>query len=105
MDRFYNNDPEPEFPFDDEDEDEEMDRENPTTLYIDEDSLIEAMHMDLAQSELNHHLIGKAIEIASNSFFWRFKSTKTRMKDIEEIYRTLLRITEEEEEEIPDGDL
>lgn len=100
MDRFYNNDPEPEFPFDDDED--EMDE--PSTVYIDEDSLIEAMHMDLAQSELNHHLIGKAIEIASNSFFWRFKSTKTKLKDIEEIYRTLLRITEDSEE-MPDASL
>lgn len=102
MERFYDNDPdkekEPFFGSDDDDEDGE-ELEGEVTAFIDQQGIIDVMHMDLAQTELNQQLLSKAVEIASQSWFWRFKSTETRMNEIETIYKRLIRLTEEPEEE------
>ena len=66
--------------------------------YISTDDFVEIMHMDLAQTELNQHLLGKAIDIAQGSFFWRFRSTTSKMHTIKRIYNDLLDMTEDKEE-------
>ena len=103
MERYYDNDPEDEKePFfgsgddnddDEDDDDEEMEAE--AIAYIDQQSIIDVMNMDLAQSELNHDLLSKAIKIARQNWLWFFKSTDTRLNEIEKIYKRLLKLTEE----------
>lgn len=95
MERFFNNDEEPDFSQFQEG-DEEGDEGQEESLYVDQDGLLEVMHVDLAQNELNQGLISKAISIAEKSWFWSFRSTKSKMKEIEEIYQQLLRLTEQE---------
>lgn len=93
VERFYHSDDE-EFPFDDEDI-----GDADTTAYVDQDGLLEVMHMDLAQSELNQLLLEKAIALAEKSFFWRFRSTKSKMTEIGSIYKQLLSMTEQQEKD------
>lgn len=99
MKRFFSEDPEndPEFQFQDDDfEDYEEDGE---VGYIDSNEILEVMQMDLAQTELNQHLISKAMEIAKQNFWWRFKNTAYKMAEIEKIYQRLVAMTEIEDEE------
>lgn len=91
MERFFNGDDEPEQFFDDEDENEE------NVTYVDQEGLLEVMQMDLTQNELNQALLAQAISVAEKSFFWRFRSTASKMKEIGEIYKTLMEMTNEEE--------
>lgn len=106
MERFYDNDPDKEKePFfggkdddDDHDDDDMDDVEVDAIGFIDQQGIIDVMHVDLAQSELNQHLLQQAVEIAKQGWFWGFKSTETRMKEIEEIYKRLLKLTEETDE-------
>jgi hypothetical protein len=100
--RYFGEDPEEEKQFNfedgiyDEDEDEEGEE---NVAYMTTDDFMGMMQMDLAQTELNQHLLGKAIEIAQQSFFWRFRSTAWKMQTIKRIYRDLVEMTEDEEED------
>jgi len=113
MERFFSNDPDetPDaFHFDDdqygedyEDDEEEMEA---ITYMTSTEGIAAMMQMDIAQSELNQHLLEKAIKIARESLFWRFRATSWKMKEIEKIYRQLLKLTEDEEQEgDPDAEL
>ena len=101
MKRFFSEDPEndPEFQFKDDDfENEYEDGEEEIVGYIDSSEILEVMQMDLAQTELNQHLLSKAMEIAKQNFWWRFKSTAYKMSEIEKIYHKLMDMTEDGEE-------
>lgn len=84
--------------FGDSDDDDDFEDEEEGIAFIDQQGIIDVMQMDLAQVELNQQLLGKAMEIAKQNWLWYFKSANTRMKDIEMIYQSLLRITERDEE-------
>ena len=92
MERFFDNNDESEQFFEEDDEQEHV-------AYVDQDGLLEVMQMDLTQTELNQALLAKAIAIAEKSFFWRFRSTASKMREIHEIYMTFYEMTKEEEEE------
>ena len=96
VERFYNNEDDEQFSFEDDTfEDEYEETEGDAIAYVDSDDLISMMNMEIAQSELSHHLLSKAIEIAKQSFFWSFRSTATKMKEIKKIYQDLIEMTEE----------
>ena len=107
MERYYNEDTDDKDkePFfgdgddDDDDEDGEEIMEGEAMAFIDQQGLIDVMHMDLAQTELNQHLLSKAIEIAEKSWFWCFRSSDYKMKEIEAIYKRLVKLTADESEE------
>jgi hypothetical protein len=97
MERFYNNNS------DDEDKEESYfgddvydDEEIEQISYIDHQGILNVMQMDMAQSELNQHLLEKAITIAKSGWFWGFKSTLDRLNEIEMIYKKLFSITVDE---------
>lgn len=112
MERFFDNDPDdtPDaFHFDDdygEDYEEDEEEMEAITYMTSTDGIAAMMQMDIAQSELNQHLLDKAMKIAQENFFWRFRSTSWKMKEIEAIYKQLLKMTEDDEEEgDPDAEL
>lgn len=100
MERFYDNeddDKDNESFFGSEDmydEDDDLDHMTPVG-FIDPNGMLEVMHMDLAQTELNQHLLSKAIEIAKSSWLWRFKDTQKRLEELEIIYRKLMSMTDD----------
>lgn len=96
MERFFNNDEGSNQFFEDDDDENEEEQED-AVAYVDQEGLLEVMQMDLAQNELNQDLLAKAISIAEKSLFWRFRSTKSKMKEIQEIYKELVDMTNEEE--------
>lgn len=104
MERFYNdhngnkddNQNDPSFFGDDFDDDEIMDAE--VVGYINQQGMIDVMHMDLAQTELNQELLDKSVDISKGSWFWMFMTTEDRLDDIERIYRRLLKMTDENSE-------
>jgi tRNA A37 threonylcarbamoyladenosine modification protein TsaB len=104
VERYYNkddddDDEEPFFGSDgDEDDEDEEDEDGEAIAYIDQQSIIDVMQLDLAQTELNHQLLDRAHKIAKQNWFWWFKSADTRMKEIEDIYRRLVKLTEKPEE-------
>jgi Uma2 family endonuclease len=93
VERYFNNEDESEQFFEDDDDNEEH------VAYVDQDGLLEVMQMDLTQNELNQALLAQAISVAEKSFFWRFRSTSSKMKEIGEIYKKLMEMTQEEGEE------
>lgn len=105
--RYFGEEPEDEqqFSFDDGYNDDDEDEDTEGVAYIDPSDFVDMMQMDLAQTELNQHLLGKAIDIAQQSLFWRFRSTAWKMHTIKKIYRDLLEMTEiSEEDESKEGE-
>lgn len=103
MERFYNNndehDDEKESFFGSEDDDnfDDEDAVDEAIGFIDQQSILEVMQMDLTQSELNQNLLAKAIEFAKSKWFWSFKSNESRLKEIEMIYKRFSEMTESEQ--------
>lgn len=84
MERWYNEESSEEPYFEPEGEDGEG------VSYLDQESLLNVMQMDLAQKQMNQDLIDQAVGIAEKSWFWSFKSAANKMKEIETIYRSLV---------------
>lgn len=95
MERFYNNEDDEQSQFEDDNFEDEYEEGEEAIAYVDSDDLISMMNMEIAQSELNQHLLSQAIGIAKQSFFWRFRSTETKLKEIKKIYQELIEMTEE----------
>lgn len=110
MKRFYDDEPDKERePFfgsnDDDDDDDDYNEE--TIAFIDQQGMVDMMQMDLAHTELNQQLIDKAINVAKQSWLWGFRSAAFKVKEIEVIYNSLLKLTEKKEppkEEEEDND-
>lgn len=100
MERFYDNDPDKERePFfgsnnnnedDEDDDDDEDDEDDEVTSFIDQQGMVDIMHMDLAQTELNHQMVAQAIDLAKQSWFWTCRSSASKMTEIEKIYKRLI---------------
>ena len=113
MERFFDNDPDetPDaFHFDDDhygdDYEDEDDEDMEAISYMTStDGITAMMQMDLAQSELNQHLLEKAMKIARQNLFWIFKDSSWKIQEIEKIYKKLLKLTEDEEEGNTDANL
>lgn len=99
MERYYDNNSEDDAePFFGESEEENND-EIEEAIFVDSNNIVEMLHIELAQTELNQQLMAQAVEIAKQSWFWCFKSAQTRMNEIEMIYKRLLTIADDEKEE------
>ena len=102
MKRFYDEDPdkerEPFFGSNNDDDEDDDDFSEETITFIDQQGMVDMMHMDLAHTELNQQLIDKAITIAKQNWFWGFRSAAFKIKEIEEIYGSLLKLTEKKDE-------
>lgn len=97
MERFFNEDPDKDnesFFGNNDDDDDDGIMEGEVIGFIDQQGILDAMHMDLQEIELNQNLLGRAIEIAESHWLWRFKSHATKLAEIEEIYHQLIKMTE-----------
>lgn len=99
MKRFFDNDPDnnPEqFRFDDDyfnhEFDGEYDEDSESIAYIDTNGLIDMLQLDIAQAELDQKLLQKAIEVASSSLFWKWKSVEKKSQAIDHAYAELAKI-------------
>lgn len=99
MERFYNNedDDQDDESFFGSEDDFDDDLAADVVGYIDQQGILDVMQMDLAQTELNQHLLSKAIEIAKGGWFWAFKSTERRLSEVEAVYKRLAIMTGEDE--------
>ncbi len=50
--------------------------------------LIEAIKLQVIQKELNYAILGKTVKYLEKTWFWRFKSLKTKLDLIVETYQT-----------------
>jgi hypothetical protein len=102
MERFYDNEEENDDdrdsffnsnePYDGEDLEEEV------VGYIDQKGILDVMHMDLTQSQLNQNILSKAIEICKGSWFWSFKKTEDKLEEINMAFKKLMSMTAEYDE-------
>lgn len=97
MRRFYSEEPNDDDDFNIHDEEYEMMNDGSYPYSLGEEHIIGAMQFEIAEQEMNFELMSKSIDVASSSFFWKFKSSKSKLKDIELIYNELKRIREEED--------
>jgi hypothetical protein len=105
MERFYNEEDDDEDeknaffgPNSNEDDDDDLDEE--VVGYIDKQGIIDVMNMDLVQTKLNQHLLGKAIEIAKGNWFWFMKSNNQKIEEISSIFNKLCTIIDDYEKGI-----
>lgn len=113
MERFYNEESDEEknsfFNSDDDDDDDDDDE---LVGYMDQEGILNVMQIDIAEAELQHDLLGKAMQIAENSWSWKFKSHTKKLDIISMIYTELAKLLgkeevskkEENEEEEEDAD-
>lgn len=98
-----------DFPdIDDDGDDDELSAEY--LQILEKRELIEAIKLQLAQKELNYSVLNKSIKYLEKSWFWRFKSLKTKLNSIIETYQTFkalidIDISKHQEEEEKDADV
>lgn len=103
MERFYDDDEqndEKESFFNEENEyydEEEVDEE--VVGYMDQQGILDVMHMDIDQSKINQGILEKSINVAKSSWFWNFTNIDDKLKIIEKIFFKLMEITEKHKEE------
>lgn len=94
MKRFNNEDE--DFGYFEEAEGEEMAyiSEEDYQALVSRASAAQEAQLELAQQELNQRLLAEAIDTLKRSFWWRFRSYKTRLKMIAITYRFFHRLTD-----------
>ncbi len=65
----------------------------------DQDRYIEMMQAGLASKDIDQRLLDISLRILEKSFFWRFRSTQSKLKKVLEVYFTLNQILETEEKQ------
>lgn len=104
MERFYDNEPDKDRePFfgnnggnnndEDDDEEDDDDEDDEEMSFINQQGMVDIMQMDLAKTELNQQLLARAVDIAKQSWFWSFRSSNSKMREITKIYKELLILT------------
>ena len=61
--------------------------------YINSQEIISVIHADLSHKKMKIKLLNKATKIASNSWFWMFKSEENKIKSIINVYWNLIEMT------------
>ena len=79
-------------------EDEEMSQEDYTEMMRRQDA-ISLMQIDLASLDLRQRLLLKITKSLEKSFWWKFKNTKAKLKEISLAYHTLKLLTDPPREE------
>lgn len=99
MKRYYpGDDPEDNFFKQDEpSEDPDLESEYDDMPEIIMDEEIE-VRMILMNKEISYDLLKTSINLASSDFFWRFRTTESKLKRIDEIYQGLLQYHEPKQE-------
>lgn len=91
MERYFNNEP------DDENEGEGEGQEMEQFVKASKQDIMDVMHLELVEKELNQKLLEQAQQIASQDFWWVFRNSITKVKTIDKIYKKLKKITSEDE--------
>lgn len=105
MKRFYSDD-EDEKIFEDgynpykDDEDHEEGEMGEAVAYINGSDVANVMNYEIAQEELKHHIMEKAIDMAKGNWRWFFKSPQQKMTDVNLIYDWLKAMVEDPESAI-----
>lgn len=89
----------------DEDEDDDEDEEDDDEDYDDEDvryisestEIVSFAQLDLISVGLDQKLLNTAIDLLKCSFFWKFKSAHSKLKMIDETYKSLKKIMNDKE--------
>lgn len=89
MDRHFHGEPD-----DDDNDFEGEDMEN--FVKASKQDIMDVMHIELAEQELNERLLFQAKNIASSDFLWVFRDVKYKMKTIEKIYKKLKKMSADE---------
>jgi len=93
---FERYDGEDDFDEDDQDEDGEESKDHPDQIM---DSQLIALQVEqnfLLEQEINEKLLVDSINICSSSFFWRFKSIKSKLELIKHTYGLLKTMMDQE---------
>lgn len=85
MERYFHN--EPENPEEGGDDDMEQ------FVQASKQDIMDVMHMELIEQELNQKLMESARNIASCDWKWMFFNSATKLKRIEKIYKKLRKMT------------
>ena len=104
MERFYDDDDqndEKESFFNEENQyyEEENEEEEEIVGYMDQQGILDVMHMDIDQSKINQGILEKSINVAKSSWFWNFTNVDDKLKIIEKIFFKLTEITEKHKED------
>ncbi len=63
---------------------------------VDDEAIIEAINVDLMQGDRNYRILEQAIKVASQDWFWSFKSENAKVKKISRLYKRMSKIIEKE---------
>ncbi len=104
MKRFYSNDDDDKIfedgyvPYqNDEDNHDEEGEMGEAVAFINGSDVANVMNYEIAQEELKHHIMEKAIEVARGHWLWFFKSPYKKLIDINLTYEWLKAMVEEPE--------
>lgn len=113
MDRFFDEE-DKEKPFfnhdqDDDDDDDEYDDDDfddieETVSFINSQDLAKVMQAGVAQDDLKHQLLEKAIKLAEKTWFWSFRTLPSKLMIIAQTYDMLATIIEDPDFDLDDSD-
>lgn len=86
------------FDYDNEGDDEKDDIDNFFGENSEKDFQFIDLGDDLEKLRLNQKMLKFIIKTLEKSFFWKFKSNKTKIDEIAEMYLVFSKLTKEEEE-------
>lgn len=62
---------------------------------MESESFFEDVQVTVVYRDLNHRLLRAAVRVCEKSFWWRFRSLDTRLKQINAVYEQLKKLEEE----------
>jgi hypothetical protein len=65
----------------------------------DQDRYIEMIQANMVSKDMEQRTLEISLAIVEKSFFWKFRSTKSKLKKVFEVYYTLQQILNQEEQD------
>lgn len=94
MKRFFNSDDEDFGYFEDMDGEAQYISEEEYEELLERANELQEVQVRLAQFDLNQRLLADVMSMLQKSWFWNFKSTKAKLKEIVYTYKVLAKLTD-----------
>jgi hypothetical protein len=56
--------------------------------------MVDMMQLDLEARHINNTVLGTALKLLEQSWIWKFRSTKTKLRLVQEVYGSLVRLVQ-----------
>ena len=76
---------------------DDNDDDNNEEPQMSSDGVVDLANLDLIALGLNRRILKMSVDLASRTWFWRFRSVQFKLKAIDKIYKKFIELISEEE--------